>query len=526
LVLACGESASTVDSGATAIDTGVVVPSDAGSLSDARMAVDAADAGAAPDAEPTDLSTPDVGPPDSGAVTLVTVGGGREMRGVWVATVSNLDFPSRTNLSPAQGRSALNAIVTRTASAGLNAIFFQVRPESDALYRSSLEPWSRFLTGTQGQDPGYDPLGILLELAHAKHLEVHAWINPYRGLTSTNVTAAPNHVTRTLSSHAINYGGAVVMDPAAAPVRAHVLSVVRELLEHYPVDGVHFDDYFYPYPDASNTPFPDTESWDAYTAGGGPLSRGDWRRDNVNALVRETADLVRQVRPSVRFGISPFGIYKNGVPAGIRGLDAYATIYCDSVLWMQQGWVDYLAPQLYWPTTQTAQAYGTLASWWASTSTGGRHIFPGHALSRLGSSAAWTAAEIQAQIEITRGLRDQHAEGDLHFSYRHLDQNLSGIYGLLSTSLYQAMALPPAVPRTLPIPAPPTVIARPGELGIDHPARGELSGFGLYRSVGGNWVLERVLASDAVSARVSAGSYAVSALGPGDTESLGAAVEL
>lgn len=526
LAAACGESGSNVvDVGPLPADSGVVSLADSGGPADAASGPDAGDAGLAADAEPSDISPVDAGPADGGSATLVTVGEGRELRGVWVATVSNLDFPTRANLSPAQGRSALSSIVTRTASAGLNAIFFQVRPESDALYRSSLEPWSRFLTGTQGQDPGYDPLGTLLELAHAQHIEVHAWVNPYRGLTSSNVAAAPNHVTQTLSSHAINYGGAVVMDPGAAPVRAHVLAVVRDLLEHYPVDGLHFDDYFYPYPDASNTPFPDTESWDAYTAGGGTLSRGDWRRDNVNALVRETAALVQQLRPSVRFGISPFGIYKNGVPAGIRGLDAYATIYCDSVHWMQQGWVDYLAPQLYWPTTQTAQAYGTLASWWASTSTGGRHIFPGHALSRLGSSAAWTASELQAQIEITRGLRDQHAEGDLHFSYRHLDQNLSGIYDLLSGNLYRSAALPPAVPRPLPIPAPPVVVARPGEIGIDHPARGELSGFGLYRNVGGRWVLERVLASDAVSAPVAAGSYAVSALGPGDTESLGAVIE-
>lgn len=461
---------------------------------------------------------------DAGAVELVSVGGGRELRGVWVATVSNIDFPRNNHLSAAQAQADLATLVTRTASAGLNAIFFQVRPESDALYRSSLEPWSRFLTGTQGQDPGYDPLQTLIDLARPKHIEIHAWMNPYRGLVSASVNAAANHVTRTLSAHAIPYNNGLTMDPASSEVRMHVVEVVRDLLEHYAIDGVHFDDYFYPYPDANNTPFPDDASYTAYTQGGGTLSRGDFRRDNVNTLVREVSALISSTKPTVRFGVSPFGIYKNGVPAGIRGLDAYATIYCDSVLWMQQGWVDYLAPQLYWATTQTAQAYGTLAPWWASTSTGGRHIFPGHALSRLGSSAAWDLAEMRAQIEITRGLADQHAEGDLFFSYHQLDQDLLGIYGLLSTDLYRAPAIPPAIPRALTAPEPPGLTPVMAGVLIAHPARAGLRGFGLYRQRAGTWTLERVLPADAQQAILGPGEAALSAIGLGDVESAGVRV--
>ena len=455
---------------------------------------------------------------------LIPVGHEREMRAIWVATVSNIDFPRSTRLTPAEAQADLEAMVTRTATAGLNAIFFQVRPESDAFYASTLEPWSRFLTGTQGQDPGYDPLATLIALARRRHIEVHAWINPYRGLTSSSVQAAPTHVTRTLSAHAINYGAGVVMDPGSTEVRAHVVAVVRDLIEHYEVDGVHFDDYFYPYPDAGGTPFPDSDSYDAYRAGGGMMSLGDWRRDNVNALVRDVSTMMTQVKPTMRFGISPFGIWKNNTPPGIRGLDAFATIYCDAVTWMREGWVDYLAPQLYWPTTQVPQAYGTLAPWWASQNMGGRHLFPGHALSRLGSGPEWSIDEMREQVEITRGLRDQGAQGDVFFSYRQFAADLEGVFGLFQRTLYRLPALPPPVPRALPTPAPPTLIARAGGMSIEHAARGSLSWLVLYRSVGGVWVIERILEKDATEANVANGDWAVSAIGPGGNESLGRTV--
>jgi uncharacterized lipoprotein YddW (UPF0748 family) len=442
-----------------------------------------------------------------------------------VSTVYNLDFPSRTGLSASAARAELARVVERVAAAGLNAVFFQVRPESDALYASSIEPWSRFLTGTQGRDPGWDPLAELLALAHARGLEVHAWLNPYRGLASASTTAAPGHVTRTLSAHAIRYGGAVVMDPGAAPVRAHVVAVVADLLERYDVDGIHFDDYFYPYPDADRAPFPDDATYDAYRASGGTLSRGDWRRANVDALVREVGELVARVRPSVRFGVSPFGIYRPGMPPGITGLDAYATIYCDAPTWMREGWVDYLAPQLYWPTTQTAQAYGPLATWWSTQLAGGRHLFPGHALYRLGSSAAWTREELRMQVEITRGLAGAGALGDLHFRYAQLAADTEGVASLFASTLYAEPAIAPPVPRAgaSVAPAPPSLTRAPGGgLAVAHPARGDVRFFTLWRERAGAFALARVLGPDLTAldpADLGAGRVALGAVARGGAES-------
>lgn len=517
LPLMCSLAVACSDDPDPALDGGE--PVDGGAIADAADAsVTPPDVGSR-DATATDGSLDGAAPDAAPPVDVVDLGLGRELRGVWVATVANIDFPRTSRLTVDEATADLETIVNTAATAGLNAIFFQVRPESDALYRSTLEPWSRFLTGTQGRDPGYDPLATLLALAKARRIEVHAWINPYRGLSNAAVTAAPDHVTRTLSAHAIRYGDSVVMDPGSPEVRAHVGAVVRELLTDYALDGVHFDDYFYPYPDANSTPFPDGDTYDAYVRGGGALSLGDWRRENVDALVRDVHQIVQDVRPSARFGISPFGIYKNGVPAGIRGLDAFATIYCDSVKWMTEGWVDYLAPQLYWPTTQTAQSYTTLSAWWASTSTAGRHIFPGHSIARLGSSSAWTVDEMRLQVETTRALRDQGALGDLFFSYRQLAADLEGVGTLFRTELYTQAAIPPPVPRALPVPAVPTLVGEAGAITIEHGARAGLTGLVVYSQTLGAWSFERVLDRDATRVDATPGVWAVAALGPGSVES-------
>jgi uncharacterized lipoprotein YddW (UPF0748 family) len=485
-----------------------------------------ADAAAEGDGAPGDGAVSDAAPDDAGMrADLLPLRAPRELRGVWVSTVYNLDFPSRSGLSAAAARAELARVVDRTAAAGLNAIFFQVRPESDALYASSIEPWSRFLTGTQGRDPGWDPLAELLALAHARGVEVHAWLNPYRGLANASTPAAPNHVTRTLSAHAIPYGGAIVMDPGAAPVRAHVVAVVADLLARYDVDGLHFDDYFYPYPDADRTPFPDGASYDAYLRSGGTLSLGDWRRANVDTLVREVSELVATFHPHVRFGISPFGIYRPGMPPGITGLDAYATIHCDAPKWMREGWVDYLAPQLYWPTTQTAQAYGALAVWWSMQLVGGRHLFPGHALYRLGSSAAWTRDELRLQVEITRGLADAGALGDVHFRYAQVAADTEGIAALFASSLYAEPAIAPVVPRAgaSETPAPPRLERRrDGGLALTHPRRAEVRFFTLWQERGGAFGLVRLLSADTTelsAAEIGPGRVAVGAVARGGGES-------
>lgn len=490
---------------------------------DAGLTLDAQAGDDAPTTVDAGLDAPI--PTDAPRAELVTVSHPREMRGVWLSSVSNLDFPSRTGLGEAAARAELEAIVDRVARAGLNTIFFQVRPESDALYASSLEPWSRFLTGTQGSDPGYDPLAILLSLAHARGLEVHAWLNPYRGMSSASATTAPDHVTRTLSEHAIRYGTAIVMDPGAPEVRAHVLAVIADLADRYDVDGVHFDDYFYPYPDADSTPFPDAATYDAYVAGGGTLALGDWRRENVNALVREVHDALAAEHPTMRFGISPFGIYRPGMPEGIRGLDAYATIYCDAPRWMAEDWVDYVAPQLYWPTTPAAQAFEPLVTWWGGRADAHEHVFAGQALYRLGSTATWTLDELETQIGIVRGLEPEgRVMGSLFFRYASLEDDVLGVATAFEERVYAAPALPPAIPRLSGAPTPPFAAATPGAIAIAHDARDAVRFFAVYREETGAFVLDRVVAADATSVPVEPGTWAVSAIARGGLESEGARV--
>ncbi len=533
MLLACGAPGVVDDAGGAFPDGGTV---DAGDLDAGAADAGSADAGVRDGGSSTDAGVPDAGARDGGGLdagtpdagpTLVTVSSERELRGVWLATVSNLDWPASTGLSPAQGRASLDDVVTRLAAAGVNALFFQVRPESDALYASSLEPWSRFLSGTQGLSPGWDPLATLLELAHARGLEVHAWLNPYRGLVSRTAQAAANHVTRTLASEAIAYNGQVVMNPASAQVQLHVLAVVRDLLDHYDVDGLHFDDYFYPYPDASNTPFPDDAAYQGYLADGGTAPRSDWRRDNVNSLVSAVMETIALEHPAVRFGISPFGIYRSGTPAGITGLSGVEVLYCDSLRWMSEGWVDYLAPQLYWPTTQHAQSFTTLATWWASIAAGGRHVFPGHAATNLGSTSAWSLAEYTSQVAVTRTLRPNGAQGDLHFRASPLLANRLGVLEAFSTTLYATPALTPVVPRAGASTVPPVPRVELGALAITvtvgPPASTRF--FALYsQSSNGTWQLRQVVGANSGPLAVSTGVWAVTAVAPGGAESQGVRV--
>lgn len=537
LAAACGSPPAPPDAGE---DAGLDAP-------DASVERDAGtpDAGlpdaGAPDGGTFDAGTGDAGTPfDAGTplpdggypMTLVTVGHERELRGVWVASVSNLDWPTSRGLSPDAGRASLTTLVDSMADAGLNALFFQVRPESDALYNSTWEPWSRFLTGTQGQDPGWDPLEELLRLAHARGLEVHAWMNPYRGLVSASASTATTHVTRTLSSAAVTYNGAVVMNPGVPEVRQHVERVVADLLNRYDVDGLHFDDYFYPYPDANQTPFPDSAQYAAYTADGGTLTLGDWRRDNVNTLVRDVMQYVASDHPTVRFGISPFGIWKNGQP--VPGLDAYSTIYCDAPTWMTNGWVDYLAPQLYWRES-SAQKYSTLATWWSARLTGGRHLFPGHYDSQL-AGASWPLSEIKNQVLFTRTLSAQGAKGDLHFRALNILQNVpggpeasgprlaSGLHELLKTQLYAKPALPPLLPRAgaSVAPAVPFVTVSGTSLSVTNPMPASVRFYALYRELSpGQWELRRVQGGAQVTFPAGSGAWAVSAIGRGGAESQG-----
>lgn len=521
LFVACGPPVVIVpDSGDEEEDAGLV---DAGE--DAGSDAGLTDAGV-PDAGTPDAGRPDSGMPGDGGnpMTLVTVSHERELRGVWLTTVSNLDWPSSSTLSADAGRAQLTNLVDSMADAGLNVILFQVRPESDALYASTLEPWSRFLTGTQGTNPGWDPLEEILTLAHARGIEVHAWMNPYRGLVSQATNAAANHVTRTLPDAAVNYGTSVVMNPGDPAVRQHVEAVVSDILDRYDVDGVHFDDYFYPYP-SGTTPFPDSATYAAYTADGGTMNRDDWRRDNVNTLVREVMGIVTNDHPTVRFGISPFGIWKSGQP--VNGLDAYSVIYCDAPTWMTNGWVDYLTPQLYW-RENSAQDYSTLASWWAMRNMGGRHLFPGHAVHQLSSSGAnWPLSEIRDQITITRSLKTQGAQGDVHFRAAFIANNTKGVHTMFKTELYAKPALPPVLPRAgaSVAPAVPFVSVVGSTLSVTNPVPATVRFFALYKEISaGQWELTRVKGGAQVSLPVTPGAWAVSSVARGGAESQGVRV--
>ncbi|MCS6856358.1 MAG: family 10 glycosylhydrolase [Sandaracinaceae bacterium] len=520
LVMACGSSAPPDGSNQNHEDSSL-------DASPTDSSLDALDSSIDSPTDASNMAQDGFVPNDAPSSDLVEVSHPREMRGVWVATVFNLDFPSRSGLAPNAAREELEQIVERVARTGLNAIFFQVRPESDALYASTIEPWSRFLSGTQGRDPGYDPLAILIELAHARGIEVHAWLNPYRGLANASTPTAPNHPTRTLSAHAIRYDSMVIMDPGAEAVRNHVRMVIEDIASRYDIDGIHFDDYFYPYPDSSRTPFPDDASYNAYLASGGTLSRSDWRRENVNALIRGVYEDLRRNHPDVRFGVSPFGIYRPGMPPGIRGLDAYETIYCDAPRWLRENWLDYLAPQLYWPTTQTAQAFEPLARWWSERADIHENLFIGHALHRLGSSPAWTVAEIETQVRIVREIgTSSPLKGSLFFRYRQIAQNTLGITNAMER-LYSRPALPPPIPRLSSTRVSPPIVEREGRsIRLSHPTPRGLRAYTLYRRTSGQWVLVRIIPPTERTITLEAGEWALASVLKGAIESQGVRIVL
>jgi uncharacterized lipoprotein YddW (UPF0748 family) len=365
---------------------------------------------------------PTPSPPAAAAADIVP-GIRREFRGVWVASVANIDWPSKRGLSTEQQQAELLAILDRAASLNLNAVVLQVRPAADALYDSPFEPWSEYLTGVQGRAPApyYDPLRFAVDAAHARGLELHAWFNPYRARhPSATGPAAPTHLGVTRPELVKSYGAHQWMDPGEPAVMERTLQVMLDVVRRYDVDGIHIDDYFYPYPergpDGAPLPFPDSASFARYRRAGGALGRDDWRRHNVDTLVGELYRRTKAVKPWVRVGISPFGVWRPGTPPQIQGFDAYATLYADARKWLRAGWVDYFTPQLYWPIAQTAQSYPVLLNWWLVENVRARHVWPGHNTSRA-AGTLWPPGELLEQIRLTRATG---AGGDVHFSMRAL----------------------------------------------------------------------------------------------------------
>lgn len=414
----------------------------------------------------------------------------RELRGVWIATVNNMDWPSRAGLSTWEQQGEMIAILNRAVAMHLNAIIFQVRPEADALYQSDHEPWSPFLSGRMGRapEPYYDPLAFVVREAHARGLEVHAWFNPYRALQPGSPgDLAPSHVSRTDPHVVRRYASQLWMDPSDPTVVARTVRAIVDVTRRYDIDAIHVDDYFYPYREndrAGRTiPFPDAESYKRYRNTGGKLSLSDWRRSNVDALVQRLGSEIHAVKPWVRFGISPFGIWRPGYPSSVRGLDSYEEIFADSRKWLNNGWVDYLVPQLYWPVGRPQQDFSQLLAWWVSQNTYRRHIWAGlnAGLAKDTAPKGRGAQEILDLIRLTRA--QPGASGDVLFSMKVLMQDPDSLVERVTREAYAQPALVPATPWLDSI-APGRPAAQPrldeasGEMVLDmDPANGEKAPF-------------------------------------------------
>ncbi|NJD19767.1 MAG: hypothetical protein FIA95_10870 [Gemmatimonadetes bacterium] len=416
----------------------------------------------------------------------------REFRAAWVATVDNINWPSEPGLpTEVQQREAV-ALLDLLQRLHFNAVVLQVRPHADALYESALEPWSYYLTGEQGRapSPAYDPLRFWIEAAHERGMELHAWLNPYRAhhpqggpVTETSLVRKRPELVVSLSQ------GFWWMDPALEETREHSLAVVQDIVRRYDVDGIHFDDYFYPYPEYNGgADFPDSVSWSAYVAGGGKLSRGDWRREAVNVFLSDVHRAIRQEKPWVKFGLSPFGIWRPGHPPSIAGFDQYDQLYADARLWLNEGWVDYFTPQLYWPIGQLPQSYPVLLGWWVRENTHQRHLWPGINVGRY--PGAQGARESVDQIMVTRGMIPA-SPGTVHWSIGPLVRNDTLAAALLEGP-YAQQALVPSSPwlDARPPEAPTAAAERAGNavlVGWTHPDPDDVFLWVVYYRVADTW---------------------------------------
>jgi uncharacterized lipoprotein YddW (UPF0748 family) len=377
----------------------------------------------------------------------------REFRAAWIATVHNLDWPSTYTLTPQQQRAEMIALLDLAAETGINAVVFQVRTECDAFYKSSLEPWSFFLTGKMGVAPsdGYDPLTFTIQEAHKRGIELHAWFNPFRASATERSPKSSGHITKTHSSLMLASGSMKWGNPGSDFIRKRAIDVMVDVTRRYDVDGIHIDDYFYPYPKSEGArvydQFNDSNSYQAYRSKGGKLDVRDWRRSNINSFVSSLYTSIKATKPAVKVGISPFGIWRPGYPENVKaGLDAYDHIFADSRQWLNQGWLDYFSPQLYW-RIESAQSFTALNTWWNGENKKGRHIWPGIASSRILSSEdkGRPSSETIRQIEATRQTSSPNGPGHIHWSIEALKKDRGGLRAKLR-SAYAETAIPPASP--------------------------------------------------------------------------------
>jgi len=395
----------------------------------------------------------------------------RELRGVWISTHLSLDWPNRTQ-TPEQQRAALAGILDHNKATGMNAAFFQVRSQSDAMYPSTLEPWSYYLTNNQGSAPApaWDPLQFAIDESRKRGLEFHAWINPYRAVANTASENNPaqyaaNHISRTHPEWLLTVGTVKILNPGLPEVRDYVTSVIMDIVERYDVDGIHFDDYFYP----SGT-IADDATYAAHPRGfpATAAGRADWRRDNVNLLIAQVGERIRAAKPWVKFGVSPSGIYRSsldpaiGSPTSSGANQHYVNNFADSRTWLQQGWVDYLAPQVYWYIGQAGSDYKLLVPWWNENAFG-RHVYVGIADYKMNTAGWLDPKQVANQIALNR--TQGNIAGQIHFRHAFLAANPLGYRTDLMQDTYARPALVPAMPwkDTQQPSAPSALSAAPGQ---------------------------------------------------------------
>lgn len=370
----------------------------------------------------------------------------REFRGAWLHTVFQGQYARQTT---AENQAYLRNVLDSLKMAGINAIIFQVRPQSDAFYKSALEPWSQFLSGTSGKapNPEWDPLEFIIAESHARGMELHAWLNPYRASTSKTDKFPRSHIYSKHPERFVTYDGKIYFDPGIPENRKFICKVVKDIVTRYDVDAIHMDDYFYPYPSGKKA-FPDSKSYKRY---GKKKDIGDWRRENVNRLIEELHRTITEAKPWVRLGISPFGIWRNksSDPRGsdTNGLQNYDALYADVLLWTKNGWVDYMMPQLYWELEHKAASTQVLAAWW-NANANGRHMYFGQSIKttmdKADTAPTGNPTQLDHKIRLSRSL--QNVQGNCWWPGYEIVNNYKGIADSLAQHQQRAMALVPSYP--------------------------------------------------------------------------------
>ncbi len=386
-----------------------------------------------------------------------------EFRGAWIASVANIDWPSRPGLPAERQQAELDSLLDVLKAMGMNAVIFQIRPSGDALYATSLAPWSKFLTGQQGQPPQpyYDPLEYAIKAAHLRRMELHAWLNPYRATFDLDTASlAATHPLKSLPANRkgqwfFRYGKRYYFNPANPLVVSHLSNIVRDVVIRYDIDGIHFDDYFYPYPEQGEQ----LDDYD-YFAGNprGFTNIEDWRRDNISQLIQRISKDIKGIKPYVRFGISPFGIWRNESNDKIfgsktNGMSGYDALYADVRLWLQKGWIDYVAPQLYWSIGFPAADYKVLSDWWAQNAFG-KHVYIGHAAYKVGNGGTDPNWNLRDQMgrQVSMNRANPNIQGSIYFSTKQLLRNPLGLQDTLITRLYAQPALLPSMANLSKVP--------------------------------------------------------------------------